>query len=209
MMTTSRESGTLSGSRRLNRATVLSALRCLYIFQNFQSRQPSRSTHNAATRMCGRAAHIKVSYGRPELRVTRNGTQEEKLLQRELALKDVSFAEPEFSLQIKRRENLFVDDDVFYIRRVLGQSINHVVAERLALFVPVQPRPQLVGRVLNKARHDVLARRRDGRIGQRWNDDIDIRTAREVTVLGVVISALHVFHTWRDRNCATQMGSRS
>src|SRR6185437_8189507 len=149
MMIASRVSATLPGSRGLNRATVLSTLRCLYIFQNFQGRQPSRCAHDAAARMGGGSAHIKVLDRCTKLGIAGNRSQEEKLLQRELALKDVSFAEPEFSLQIKRRQDLFVDDDIFYIRRVLGQSINHVVAEGLALFVPVQPRPQLVGRVLN------------------------------------------------------------
>src|SRR6185312_3423431 len=100
MMTTSRVPVTLSGSRRLNRATVLSTLRCLYIFQNFQGRQPSRCAHDAAARMGGGSAHIKVLDRCTKLGIAGNRSQEEKLLQRELALEDVSFAQAELAFQI-------------------------------------------------------------------------------------------------------------
>ena len=67
---------------------------------------------------------------------------------------------------------------------------------------------QLVGRVLHEAGQDVLARRRDGRIGQRGNDHVDVGTAREVAVLGVVVGALHVVDAGRDRDRAAQVRAR-
>src|ERR1051325_254025 len=81
------------------------------VFQNFQRRKPSGRAHNAASWMCGRAAHIKVLDGRAELRITRYRTQKEKLLQRKLALENIAFTQTEFAFQIQRREHLFVEDD--------------------------------------------------------------------------------------------------
>src|SRR5690349_17827140 len=100
-MITSRVSATRPGSRGLNHSPVLRALRCLYVFQNFHRREPAGCAHDAAAGMgCG-AAHIKIADRRAELRVTRHRAQEEKLLQRELALEDVSFAQAELAFQIQ------------------------------------------------------------------------------------------------------------
>ena len=55
----------------------------------------------------------------------------------------------------------------------------------------------------------MLARRRDRGIGQRGNDHVNVRTAGEVAVLGVVVGALHVFDAGRNRNRAAQMSARS
>src|SRR6185437_15806780 len=143
MITTSRASAIPAP-----RVRGLPARRCRPdIFQNLQRRQPSGGAHDAAAWMSGRPAHIKVLNGSAELRVSGYGTQEEKLLQRELALKDVALAESELAFQVERREHLLVDDDVLQVRRIFGNSIDHVVAECFTLLVPVEPGPQLVRRI--------------------------------------------------------------
>ena len=111
--------------------------------------------------MGGRSAHVEILDGRAELRPARHRPQEEKLLERKLALKNVAFAQSQFALQIERRDHLLVQDDVFDIGRVLGDGVDDIVAKGFFLIVPVEAGPQLVGRVLHEAGQDVLARRRD------------------------------------------------
>ncbi len=101
-------------------------------------------------------------------------TQEEQLLERQLALEDVPFRQPELALDVERRQHLPVQDDVADVRRVLGDRVDDGVAERLALLVP-RGRLQFVRRVLHEAREDVLARRRHRRIGERRNHHVDVR----------------------------------
>src|ERR1700680_2956945 len=129
--------------------------------------------------MRGRAANVEVLDRRPELRPPRNGAEEEQLLQRKLTLKNVAFAEAEFALEIKRRNHLFVQDDVLDVGCVLGNGVDHVVAERFFLIVPVNTGAQLVGSVLYEAGHYVLAGGRDGRISQAGDDHIDVWAARK------------------------------
>src|SRR5215510_2152905 len=95
-------------------------------------------------------------------------------------------------------------DDVSKIWRIIGKRVDDGVSEFIALFIP-RSLLEMVRCVLNKARHDVLARRRNGGICQTWNDDIDVRALRVASVLRVIVSALHVFHAWRNRNCSAQM----
>src|SRR5205807_1592378 len=175
------------------------------IFQNFQSGEPAGHAHHAAARMGGRATHIEVLDRRAELRKTRSRTQEEKLLQRKLALKDVALAESEVALQIQRGQYLFVQDDVLDVGRILADGVNHIVAKGLALLVPVQSGPQLVRRILHKARENMLAGRRYRWIGQRRNHHVNVWTPGKVTVLRVVVGPLHVLNAGRDGYSAAQM----
>src|ERR1700683_3416070 len=114
--------------------------------------------------MCGRTAEIKVLDGSAELRISRNRPKKEQLLERKFALKDIAFAQSPFAFQIERRDDLLVQNDVSNIGRVLGDSVDHVVAEGFFLIVPVKPRPQLVGRVLHEAGKNMFSRRRNRRV---------------------------------------------
>src|ERR1051325_8998738 len=87
---------------------------------------------------------------------------------------------------------------------MLGDGMDDRIAELLASLVPVALL-QIVGSVLHKAGHDVTTGGRDRRVRQTWNDDVYIRTAREAPVLGIVVSALHVFDRRRDRDRAAQV----
>src|SRR5579864_5111197 len=55
----------------------------------------------------------------------------------------------------------------------------------------------------------MLSRRRDRGVGERWDDHVDIRTPREVSVFRIIVGALHVLDRWRNRNRAAQMCARS
>src|SRR5262249_26307558 len=112
--------------------------------------------------MSGRAAHIEVANRSAVARPYGYRTQEEKLLERKFALKNIAFGEADAALDIERRLHLTADDDVFQIRGVLGDGVHHRVAEGFALLVPVETRLEFVRRVLHEAGEHVLARRRDG-----------------------------------------------
>ena len=85
--------------------------------------------HDAAAGMRCRSAHVEILDRRAVLRPSRHRPQEEKLLERKLALENIAFAQSEFAFEIERRHHLFVQDDVFDIRRVFGNRVDHVVAE--------------------------------------------------------------------------------
>ena len=100
----------------------------------------SRGAHNAAARMSGRSAHPQVVDRRLILRKARHRAQEEQLLQREFALKNVSLGQPEFALQIERRHDLATDNNALQVRSEFCDGVNYIVAKGFALVVP---RPSL------------------------------------------------------------------
>src|ERR1700722_728060 len=124
-------------SRRLDLASDM-LCRSLDVFQNFQSGQTSRCAHDSAPGMSGRTTHIKILNGRAEARIAGCGTQEEKLLQRKFTLEDVAFAQSPLAFEVKRSDDLFVQDDVFDVGRVLGDGIDDGIAEGFFLVVPIQ-----------------------------------------------------------------------
>src|ERR1700746_3152844 len=108
--------------------------------------------------MRSRSTHVEVLDRRAILRPPGDGPQEEQLLERKFTLEDVSFAQTPLTLEIERRDDLLLNDGVLQVRRVLRDSIDDRIAEGFLLVVPVQPGPQLVGRVLHEAREHMLAR---------------------------------------------------
>src|SRR5262249_24173165 len=116
-------------------------------------------SHDAASRMCCRSAHPEISYGRRVSRPAGNGTQEKQLIESEFAVKDVAFRQRKVMLQVERRQNLTVQNDLAHVRRVLRQRIDDRITESFALPPPRSLRKR-VRRVLHETREDVLARRR-------------------------------------------------
>src|SRR5215470_10932281 len=171
-MTTSRVSGMGTGPR---------------VFQNFERRQAAVGAHDAAPGMGGRSTHVEVFDRGPVLRPTWDRAQKEKLFQRKLALENITFTQSPLAFEIERRDHLLMQDDVFYVRRVLRDGIDHVVSERFFLVVPVETGAKLVGRVLHEAGKNVLARRRNRGIGERGNDHVNVWPSREVAVFGNVV----------------------
>src|SRR5436309_467717 len=80
------------------------------IFQHLQRRQPSRRAHNPAARVRGRSAHIKVLNRSAKARPSRDRAQKEKLFQRQLTLKNISFAQSPFTFEIKGSDHLLVQN---------------------------------------------------------------------------------------------------
>ena len=123
---------------------------------------------------CVADPHIyRLPNRRAVLRPSGNRPQEQQLLERQLALKDVALAQPPFALEIERSDDLAVQDQRLQIRRVLGERVDHGIAEALALVIPGRA-VQVIRRVLHEARHHVLAGRRHRRVREAGNDDIHI-----------------------------------
>src|SRR6266851_1902698 len=192
-----------------SQCSLIRLCRSLDVFENLERRQSPVRAHDSAARMGRRAAHVKILDRCAILRPACDRPQEEELLEGKLTLEDVALTQSPFAFEIERRDHLLFNNDVLDVGRVLGDGIDHGVAEGFLLIVPVQARPQLVGSVLHKARHHMLARRRDGRIGKRGNDHVNVRTLREVAILSIVVGSLHVFDGWRNRNRTSQMRSRT
>src|SRR6185369_5045024 len=132
----------------------------LKVFQHLQRRIASGRTHDAAAGMRRRAAHVEVLDRRAILRPTRRGPQKEKLFERQLTLKNISFRQAKLTFEIEWRHHLSIANQFTDVRRVLGDRVDHRVAKLVALLVPGSFL-QVVRRVLHEARHHVFARRRD------------------------------------------------
>ena len=64
-------------------------------------------------------------------------TTEEKLLQRKFALKNIAFAQSPFALKVEWCHDLFMQDDVLQIWRVLGNGVDNRVSEIVFQLVPM------------------------------------------------------------------------
>src|SRR5438445_12150117 len=71
------------------------------ILQYLDSGIASACAHDAAAGMRRRSAHVKIFYRRAILRPARRRPQKEKLFQRQLALKNISFRQSELAFEIK------------------------------------------------------------------------------------------------------------
>src|SRR5258708_38536446 len=96
-----------------------------------------------------RSANVEILNRRTILGPARSGPQKEKLFQRQLTLKNISLRQTKLAFQIKRRQDLSMKNDVFDIRRVLGDGVDDGVAKLFALVVPVSFL-QVVRRVLHE-----------------------------------------------------------
>src|ERR1700683_2435819 len=122
------------------------------------------------------AAHIKIANRSAIASPAGNGAEEEKLLEREFALKNISFGEAGGAFDIERRNDLATDNNFFEIGRELRNGVNDGVAEGFALVVPGAA-GEFVRRVLHEAGHDVLAGGGDRWVGERGNDNVNVRAA--------------------------------
>ena len=177
--------------------------------KNLHSSISSRGAHDPAAGMSGGAAHVQVV--RPEFGTapTRAGRRKNSCSSVNSPWKILPSGQSPLALEVERRDDLTMQNDVPEIRRVLGERVDDGVAELLALLVPDALR-QMIGRVLHEARHDVLTRWRDAGIGERRDDDVDVGLPRKPSVLGRVVGALHVVDArgYRDGAAQVRAGAR-
>src|SRR5712672_1448129 len=154
--------------------------------------------------MGGGSAHIEVIDWGAVVGPARDGAEKEKLLEGEFTLEDVALGEAEFAFEVERGEDLAADDDFFDVGSVLGDGVDYRVAEGFFVIVPGAV-GEFVWSVLDEAREDVLAWRRDAGVGEAGDDHVNVWLAGVVAVFGVVVGAFHVFDAWGDGDCAAKM----
>jgi len=120
------------------------------------------------------AAKKKSADGRFVTRPIQNGTHGEKLIECELAVKNVASGKAVGSFEIKRRDDLHGFDEIGQIRRVSGQGLDNGVAQLVAARVPV-PFFQSEWSELHAGGENVLAIGSERRIENRGNGDVEIR----------------------------------
>src|SRR5580698_1365120 len=95
----------------------------------------SRSAGDAAARMRPRAAKIQSGDRRAVLRPSGDRAHEKKLLERKIAVKNISFGQAVRAFQVEWSEHLPRDDGPRYVGRVLRDFLHHAVAQEFAALV--------------------------------------------------------------------------
>src|SRR5438309_3677397 len=144
--------------------------------------------------MRARAAQVKSTDQRVVTNPAQQRTHDEKLVQRQLTVEDVSAGESVRLLQIERRDDLPLLDESRQIRRIVRQSFHYRLAQSFPLFGIPSAIFQVIRGELRVHRHYVLALGRQRRIGNRGQRDIEIWVRRELAVLGVIKSSLQVIN---------------
>src|ERR1700678_1072992 len=116
----------------------------------------SRRAGHSAAWVCTCSTQIKSIDRRPVLRPAGDGAHEKKLLEREIAVKNVAFGEAVGTFKVERREHLPRDDRTRHVGRVLADLLHHQVAEQFALFVPGSF-AEFVRHILNERGHHMQA----------------------------------------------------
>src|SRR6478609_6593639 len=97
--------------------------RRLRLLQHPPGGVPARRAHDPSARMGGGPAHKEVANRGRVARPAGRRTQEEELLERQLTLEDVPFRQSPFALEVERRDDLTVKDEVLEVRRVLRERV--------------------------------------------------------------------------------------
>src|SRR2546430_16976950 len=109
----------------------------LNFLQNLPCRIRSRPTGQSRSRMRSRPAQIQVANRRAVSCPVEQWTHGEKLIERQLAVKNVSASESVCIFQVLRSNDLVGQDQLRQVRRVLRQSLNDGIAKRYAFGFPV------------------------------------------------------------------------
>src|SRR6476661_9119851 len=153
------------------------------------------------------AALVVAVDRRPVLRPARRRPEEEHLRREELAGEDVALAETDRSLDVERRPDLALEDEVAEAREERLEDGLNGVAEVLLLGVPVAL-AEVVRRVLDERAEHRLAGRRHVRVDRRLDRAVEVRPLRVPTVLAVVEGPLEVLHRGPDvREAAVLVGA--
>src|SRR6185436_9953796 len=136
------------------------------ILQDLAGRELAGRAHHAAAGMRPGAALVVAVDRRPILRPAGRRAEQPHLRRQELAGEDVPFRQADGPLDVEGRPDFALEDEVPEAREERFQRRLDRVAEVLLLGVPVAL-AEVVGRVLDEARHDVLAGGRHVRVDRR------------------------------------------
>src|SRR5439155_27017870 len=116
----------------------------------------------------------------------------EKLIERELPVKDVATGQTELAFQIQRGKRAQRDNACAEAGSVAVHRVEHQLGNLVPRVVPRSAAGKLWIRMLAEQARDVLAWRRERRIDQRWDKHLDDGLARPAVLPRVEVSALHV-----------------
>src|SRR5271155_163087 len=178
------------------------------------------------------AAEIKSTDRRFVARPIENGAHGEELIERELAMENLSAGETVNGFQIVRSDDLHVFDEAGKIGRVFGKCFDDDVAEVFAADAPVcfvfiwtcqavdfvrgnsaidfigswssGGTSQLKRSELHISRKHVLAFGRERRIEKRGNGDVEIGCGGKFAVLRGVKRMLKIIDFWANVNAASE-----
>src|ERR1700692_4030189 len=125
----------------------------------------------------------------------------EELVERKFAVENVPAGETVSRLQIERRDYVRRFDEFRQIWRMRGKRLNDSVRQLAAAFLPGSLL-QLVGRELEVGGKHVLPLRREGRIENRGNRDVENRRGGDLAVLRGVEGLLQIVDFMADVNAA-------
>src|SRR2546422_8015811 len=137
----------------------------------FRRKRP-RSPIESRAGMRARATYIKVADRRRIARKAEQRAHDEHLIERELAVEDVTAGQAVRALEIKRCDDLARNYRRFEAGRIARDRASRGVAKAIALGIPGRA-AQVIRRVLDVRRDDVPARGREERVGERRNRELD------------------------------------
>src|SRR6476661_585228 len=107
------------------------------MFQNLARRVGARATRQACAGMSSRTAEVQIIDGRAIARPIQQRTHGEELVQRQFSVEYVPSGEAVSFFQILRCDDLVSQNQLGQVRRILSERLDHGVAERDTLFLPV------------------------------------------------------------------------
>src|SRR5262249_48478540 len=107
------------------------------VARDFFGRERSRSAVEARPWMRSRSAQIQARHRWAVARPPEKGTRHEELIERELAVKNMSTGQSIRALEVERRDHLPGDDGGFESWCVRGNRPRHAIGQPIALCIPV------------------------------------------------------------------------
>src|SRR5580693_1493497 len=174
----------------------------LDLLQNLTRGVRARASRQSGPGMRATATKIEVVDRRAVARPVEQWPHREKLIERQIAMEDLSAAQSIDIFQILRRDDLVRQDHLGEIRSVPCQRLYNSLSERLSLALPIGLK--LVRRVLHVDRHHVLTFGGERGIGKRGDRNLKVRLMREISVLGFVEGALEIVDLWPDMDASLE-----
>ena len=138
---------------------------------------------------------IEALNGRLVLRPAGNWTHEEKLLQRQIPVKNVSFGQSIHTLEIQGRKHLPCDDCAGHVWCIFCDLRYYTVAEQFAVLIPCFV-SQKIRNVLNEAGHDVPAPWSKSIVNVGSDHAIHPKLLRDLAEFRDVVTALRKLERW-------------
>ena len=159
-------------------------------------REPSAGARKESAGMRARSAQIQAGDRRRVARMAQQRTHREQLVERQLAMEDVSPRQTVVALEVQRRDDLRGEDVRSHAWRVSFEHVEDVAKEAVARSGPVGP--QRAWCVMDIDRGDMRACWRKAAVNDRWNRQFQPRLLGELPVRRVVVSRDLVTEFWSD-----------